>query len=280
MKSRPGIAHLKNNFSFYHFREQKRELVQANFSTRTRLKPGGPASHQSRGSTSTLADRSSSSSSTRRPGSVMSNFEEVGMRSMTSKKRNFVRRPPPPNETTDFESFSNTLLTGGHNLAFHLPRTPIVKQRTPNSPGNHLANLPASVQMYRTRVVYSDSRPSSGAGLMNLEAAVWGALTVAFLHRPPRFVLNKSRSMRCWHSRSGFSCTVVDQVWTWTGRKFRKSWTGQKIFDSVWLNSQIVWGKRQRHFLNTTRIPQRLRGIERSNKNEAKKKEKVNRNKR
>ena len=95
----------------------------------------------------------------------MSNFEEVRMRTMAPIKRperqhlgNDLEYPDP------FESYSSTLLQG--RGGFQQPSTPLAKHR--NSPGNLSS---PRIQMYRTRVVYNDARPSS-AGFLNHEAAV------------------------------------------------------------------------------------------------------------
>jgi hypothetical protein len=138
---------------------------QQRFSTRTRLRPGGP-SHDRQSHSTTRVNNKSTISSNRRPGSALSNFEEVGMRTMGSGGSRFLQDPYDPFPPS---GFAHTMFKGqvGGNLG--KPTTPIVKQRTFN--GSGVASSPR-VQMYRTRVVYNDARPSS-AGLMAAhEAAV------------------------------------------------------------------------------------------------------------
>ena len=71
---------------------------------------------------------------------------------------------PEPYDSFPASGFAQTAFKG-HGI--QMPTTPIVKQRTFN---NSVVSSPR-VQMYRTRVVYNDTRPSS-AGLMAHEAAV------------------------------------------------------------------------------------------------------------
>ena len=111
------------------------------FSTRTRLRPGGPPP--------TLDNPRSTS--TLRNGSL----EEIGMRTLhspTAANNQFLlnRRP----------YFSTMLKAGAANT--HHPSTPLVKQKTSGCSSPR-------VQMYRTRVVYSDARDAIKAAQ---EAAV------------------------------------------------------------------------------------------------------------
>jgi hypothetical protein len=56
-----------------------------------------------------------------------------------------------------FEPFTSTLMQGRNG--YQLPTTPVIHHRNPlNSPGS--VSSPR-IQMYRTRVVYNDARPSS-----------------------------------------------------------------------------------------------------------------------
>ena len=120
------------------------------FSTRTRLRPGGPAPHlDNPRSTSTATTHS-----TLRNGSL----EEIGMRTLhhspTSQANNqflLNRRP-----------YFSTMMKGPISANTHHPSTPLVKQKTSGCSSPR-------VQMYRTRVVYSDARDAIKAAQ---EAAV------------------------------------------------------------------------------------------------------------
>jgi len=141
--------------------QQQLDFEEQRFSTRTRLRPGGPAG-QPREPRSQAQSSGKRTLNPRRPGSGMSNFEEVRMRTMAPTKR-----PQLANDLEypeQFESYSSTLLQG--RGGFQQPSTPLAKHQ--NSPANMSS---PRIQMYRTRVVYNDARPSS-AGFLNHEAAV------------------------------------------------------------------------------------------------------------
>ena len=146
---------------------QQLEFEEQRFSTRTRLRPGGPTGQTREPRYQSASASGKRTLNTRRPGSAMSNFEEVRMRTMAP-----IKRPERPHMGNDldleypdhFESYTSTLLQG--RGGFQQPSTPLAKHR--NSPGNLSS---PRIQMYRTRVVYNDARPSS-AGFLNHEAAV------------------------------------------------------------------------------------------------------------
>ena len=115
------------------------------FSTRTRLRPGGPPPLHP----NTTFDNPSNGS--------LPSFEEIGMRTFghnhSQNQGQFLlnRRP----------YFSTMMKNNGQNI-YQTPATPLVKQKT-------LGCSSPRVQMYRTRVVYSDARDAIKAAQ---EAAV------------------------------------------------------------------------------------------------------------
>eukprot|EP00096_Caligus_rogercresseyi_P012859 TRINITY_DN5523_c0_g2_i1.p1 TRINITY_DN5523_c0_g2~~TRINITY_DN5523_c0_g2_i1.p1 ORF type:complete len:147 (-),score=33.33 TRINITY_DN5523_c0_g2_i1:156-596(-) len=126
--------------------------------TRTRLRPGGPSGESPISSSATL----------RHPPSMSNNLsdEEISMRTLglrhpriNTNNNNKPREPLFPVSTAFYGTLSNK------------PATPLVKQRTAGSASPR-------VQMYRTRVVYSDSNevPPNGrvttSGNNSHEAAV------------------------------------------------------------------------------------------------------------
>ena len=116
------------------------------FSTRTRLRPGGPPIN-----TQPPLDNPKTHS-TLRNGSL----EEIGMRTMHpggSQNNQFLlnRRP-----------YFSTMMKSTANNHLNHPSTPLVKQKTAGCSSPR-------VQMYRTRVVYSDARDAIKAAQ---EAAV------------------------------------------------------------------------------------------------------------
>jgi hypothetical protein len=135
---------------------------QNGFSTRTRLRPGGPTANFDN------PTRSSSSSSygttARRNGSLPS-FEEISMRTMSNQQQqpaghqsNFLLNRRPYHGNMIPKASNNSGLYQLHQQ----PSTPLVKQRTAGCASPR-------VQMYRTRVVYSDA---SDAIIKAQEAAV------------------------------------------------------------------------------------------------------------
>ena len=113
------------------------------FSTRTRLRPGGPPP--------TLDNPRNTTHSTLRNGSL----EEIGMRTLHSPQASnqflLNRRP-----------YFSTMMKANQAANTHHPSTPLVKQKTTGCSSPR-------VQMYRTRVVYSDARDAIKAAQ---EAAV------------------------------------------------------------------------------------------------------------
>lgn len=152
------------------------------FSTRTRLRPGGPLpSH---------FDNPPSSK-----GSLPC-FEDIGMRTLNhqpaSSNGQFLlnRRP-----------YFSTMMKN------QLPSTPLVKQKT-------VGCSSPRVQMYRTRVVYSDARDAIKAQ----EAAVWKrpiGLWLTTLRRPLIDSLGLSASPKDLGLCSAFKDITSTLDWTW-----------------------------------------------------------------
>ena len=163
--------------------------IHNGFSTRTRLRPGGPHSQQQQQSTvSAFHDNptnnsgttcspfragfvsesrpavvgTSKSQSTSNNGSLPS-FEEIGMRTLSSSSTTSQNNHDPNrggqfllNRRPYFSTMMKNVNTNHH------PSTPLVKQKTAGCSSPR-------VQMYRTRVVYSDARDAIKAAQ---EAAV------------------------------------------------------------------------------------------------------------
>lgn len=116
------------------------------FSTRTRLRPGGPSSHlETRGRSSYVNGHGT----TRRNGSLPS-FEEIGMRTLSTSQHN--------QQIQQIQQQQQQMMMGPLRRPYYgtmadkrQPATPLVKQRT-------VGCASPRVQMYRTRVVYSDVR--------------------------------------------------------------------------------------------------------------------------
>ena len=135
------------------------------FSTRTRLRPGGPAPNKSY--TATTLRNGSLPSVTATEG-----FEEIAMRTLNQRPTGF----PQSHRVIQDEFLLNRppFWDGAGSRLGCYPPTPLVKQRT-----NGCAS--PRVQMYKTRVFYSDKSPNSAVGNPGIslggknipEAAVW-----------------------------------------------------------------------------------------------------------
>ena len=151
--------------------------INAPFSTRTRLRPGGPPSNVANSRERHLRspmnnfNPNRSYMATMRNGSLpsvtMSEFEEIGMKTMQgfgpgNKCSNF-----PLQEDLYQLSSRNRLNIMGRQL--QSPATPLVKMKT-NTKQNAAINGDDSfnprVQMYGTRVVYSDRDANTSAGII------------------------------------------------------------------------------------------------------------------
>ena len=166
--------------------------LDTKFSTRTRLRPGGPSSLSSgvksrdRLQSSNLISNHNFIATLRNgslPSVTMSEFEEIGMRTM----HHGLDRGAANNFCNDGSTFADGRLNGYYlqNMgdqkyhqqlatrnraagAWRGPATPLVKLRINAKSTDHGGDsscLSPRVQMYRTRVVYSDKDPNATAGV-------------------------------------------------------------------------------------------------------------------
>ena len=154
----------------------------ARFSTRTRLRPGGPLSNVANSRESHLRSPITASNPNRNymatmingslPSVTMSEFEEIGMKTMQglgpSNKSSNGRIPnfPLQDDLYQLSSRNRLNIMGRHTQS---PATPLVKMRinTKESAvlnGDECPN--PRVQMYGTRVVYSDRDANTSAGII------------------------------------------------------------------------------------------------------------------
>ena len=161
--------------------------MNGRFSTRTRLRPGGPLSNVTNARESYLRSQHGMSNHPNRgymatmrngslPSMTMCEFEEIGMKTMqgvspVNQQQRVNGQVPnlPMNEDFYPISARNRLNHFGHFP--ESPATPLVKLRT-NTKSNESAILNEKdlmtprVQMYGTRVVYSDKDANASAGII------------------------------------------------------------------------------------------------------------------
>ena len=157
------------------------------FSTRTRLRPGGPLSNVTNSRESNLPSHTTSANpnlgymATMRNGSLpsmtMCEIEEIGMKTMQGTalgKPRFLHDKGPNNIQMEDDLYQisarNRLNRAGRHPQIQSPATPLVKMRI-NSKDSAKCNgddLHSSrVQMYGTRVVYSDKDSNASAGIIS-----------------------------------------------------------------------------------------------------------------
>ena len=117
------------------------------FSTRTRLRPGGPLATPTPTSSFDYPEKKNNSS--------LPSFEEIGMKTLAAS--NHHHQQPSGQFLLNRRPYFSTMMKNPHQ-----PSTPLVKQKTAGCSSPR-------VQMYRTRVVYSDARDAIKAAQ---EAAV------------------------------------------------------------------------------------------------------------
>ncbi len=124
-------------------------MMADGFSTRTRLRPGGPPIPFGGGHNPNEIPLHHYGTTARRNGSLPS-FEEINMRPLNNGGHcsGLGGQPQQPPNSSNF-LLNRRPLYG--TMASRTPATPLVKQRTAGCASPR-------VQMYRTRVVYSDAR--------------------------------------------------------------------------------------------------------------------------
>ena len=119
------------------------------FSTRTRLRPGGPANSITSSNFSSFLDNPSSyNKTTPKNHDSLPTFEEFSMKTMNP---NQLQNSPQHNFLLNRRPYFSTMMKSPNNLPNNHPPTPLVKQKTSGCSSPR-------VQMYRTRVVYSDAK--------------------------------------------------------------------------------------------------------------------------
>ncbi len=121
------------------------------FSTRTRLRPGGPLTQNHH-----FFQQADNPTSSKSKGSLPS-FEEIGMRTLSCNNQQQQQLHLQQQQQMQGGQFLlnrrpyfSTMMKPA-NVNHHAPPTPLVKQKTAGCSSPR-------VQMYRTRVVYSDAR--------------------------------------------------------------------------------------------------------------------------
>ena len=165
--------------------------IETRFSTRTRLRPGGPVSSVAHSkenchrSPITSSKPSQNYIATLRNGSLpsvtMSEFEEIGMKTMQGMSHNNQRsngilqfndgRIPNYHLQDDLYQLSSQNVLSRARMGLHgqSPATPLVKMRinTKTNVGRNDDRCASPrVQMYPTRVVYSDRDANTTAGIV------------------------------------------------------------------------------------------------------------------